>query len=113
TAGGKLLLAHLPLELRKNYLKTAQLSRFTENTLVHKDTLEEELDRILALGYSVNREEYAIGIMAIGVPIVDKNGTAMSALALHAPIARLSIEDGLKSLDRLKRAAEELGRIWL
>lgn len=113
TAGGKLLLAHLPPDLRKNYLKTAQLNRFTDNTIVHKDSLEAELDQILVQGYSVNREEYAVGIMAIGVPIFDKNGTAMSALALHAPIARLSIEDGVKSIDRLKEAAEELGRIWL
>lgn len=87
TSGGKVLLAELPREtLRALYPRglrkfTAQTKTFTE--------LVDELALVLMRGYAINNEESVEGLSAIAVPLRDRGGRTIAAVAMSAPSTRL------------------------
>ncbi len=111
-SGGKVLLGHLPGGLRDRLLKSASLKPYTEKTIARVADLEKELDAVRKAGYALNDEEYSVGIGGLGVPILDRAGRAIAALALHAPVSRLPVDAMLKRLPELQAAAERLSRAW-
>lgn len=108
TGLGKLLLAHLPGRTRKRVIERLRLDRHTANTITDQDTLSKECDRIRKQGYAINDQEYHDGIISVAVPVHAENGSIISGLAIHAPAARLSIEDAVTMVPRLKPYAEEI-----
>lgn len=67
TALGKLILAELPTDDRLDYVSRHALAELTPNTIRDRRTLLAELER--TFGSSVDREEYAIGLTCIAVPV--------------------------------------------
>jgi IclR family acetate operon transcriptional repressor len=110
TAIGKLLVAHLPSRTRKHILETVTLQGFTENTLVTPDALEEEFKRIRRDGYATNNEENLAGLIALAVPIYDGEGRVIAGLAVHAPVARMDLEQAAEQLPLLRSVAAKLQR---
>lgn len=108
TGLGKLLLAHLPGRTRKRVIERLVLERYTDQTITDKDALNQECDRIRKQGYAINDQEYHDGIISVAVPVHAENGTAISGLAIHAPAARLSIDEALALVPRLKPYAKEI-----
>lgn len=108
TGLGKLLLAHLPGRTRRRVLERLQLKRFTDSTITDRNTLNVECERIRKQGYSINDQEYHDGIISVAVPIHAENGTTISGLAIHAPAARLSIDDAIGLVPRLMPYASEI-----
>jgi DNA-binding IclR family transcriptional regulator len=107
SASGKLFLAHMRREARQRLLAAAPLPRYTPNTLCDVAALEQELRTIKKEGASFDREEFLLGIVCMAVPIL--HGTrAIAAVALHAPVARLSIEGARAWLPRMQEAARAL-----
>jgi DNA-binding IclR family transcriptional regulator len=85
-ATGKLLLAYATPEARAHYFATHALDRRTANTLTDRAKLEAELVRIREDGVSVDREEFALGLCCLAVP-VGRTG-APFAIGLSAPSER-------------------------
>lgn len=112
SAGGKMLLANLPGPLRKRLLKAAPLNAFTEFTITDPGQLEKHLQGIRELGYSLNNQETTIGIIGVAVPVLDQSGKSLAALACHAPSARVSPEEIIGHVHRLRQAAKELAPVW-
>ncbi|MEM7225962.1 MAG: IclR family transcriptional regulator [Pseudomonadota bacterium] len=112
TAIGKLLLANLSTRARQRLLSTIQLTRFTETTITDRERLEDALKAIRRDGYSVNNQEYAVGMVALAVPIEDRKGRIIAGLAVHAPHARMTAEDCIAQLPKMTAAAERLGAVW-
>ena len=112
TSGGKALLAYLPAEERAALLKPVTLKAFTEKTITDPDVLEVECSKIRKRGYAINNEEYSVGILGIAVPVLDPNGRALSALALHAPVARMPEAEARRHIDKLRAAADRLADVW-
>jgi DNA-binding IclR family transcriptional regulator len=83
----------------------------TPNTLVDADALRAECAVIAAAGYSTDREEYIVGLIAAAVPVRDAQGTVRAALAVHAPSARLSLDQAMQRLPALQAAAARMGRL--
>lgn len=108
TASGKLFLAHLPRPQAERLLDNDPLPRFSRNTIVERARLWRECEAIRVQGYSVDREEFIDGLVAVAVPVRDAGGGVRAALAMHAPTARLSLEQALERLPRLQRAAEAM-----
>ncbi len=108
TATGKLFLSSMPPERLSRMLTALKLTAHTPHTITTPEGLEEELSRIVARGYSLDREEFLLGLIAIAVPVVDARGNTVAAVACHAPTARLSVEQALKHLPRLRAAAARL-----
>ena len=86
------------------------LARHTQNTLTDPARLAEELERIRQRGYSTECEEYLAGICTLAVPVQDADGRVVAALSVHAPVARLPIEEAVQLLPDLQSAAEAMAQ---
>ena len=108
-ASGKLLLAHLPPPERQGLLELLPLERFTERTITDRAVLESELDRIVSVGYAVDNEEYVLGVACVAVPVRNRHGDVIAALAVQGATARLPLMRAIEFIPRLRAAAAEIG----
>lgn len=108
TAIGKLFLSWLPRPKRALILRSLQLHRYTENTLIDHAVLDDELEKIRSTGISVDNQEFLAGVVCVAVPVRDANGEPVAALAISAPLARMSLEEGLARVPLLRASAEQL-----
>ncbi|GEP03891.1 IclR family transcriptional regulator [Methylobacterium oxalidis] len=109
SASGKIFLAMMPPGKRSRLLGTLNLERHTANTLTDPEALDAELGRIRRQGYAFDDEEYLSGLFCIAVPILDRTGRdCLAALALQAPVVRLSRDNAAERLPALRSAAEAL-----
>jgi IclR family acetate operon transcriptional repressor len=107
-AAGKLLLAMAPGPQRDAYLAVHPLTAVTARTIIDRERLAIELDRIRELGYGTDDEEFADGLACLSVPIVE--GTAvLGAFSIAAPAQRFRGEHRLL-LREARRAADEAAR---
>ncbi|TFZ51231.1 IclR family transcriptional regulator [Serratia proteamaculans] len=95
TSMGRVLLSHLPVDKREDYLQRITLMRYTQYTIGSVDKLREELDKVRAQGYAINDQELEIGLRSIAVPIASANGGVTAALnvgvqAGHVPLGELT-----------------------
>lgn len=110
SASGKLLLAHLPAAQRNALLDGLPLAQHTATTLTTRAALEAEFKRIRRDGYAVDAEEFVEGLVCVAVPVRSASGHLRSAVALQAPVARMSLSQALDKLPRLQDAARALAR---
>ena len=108
TASGKLMLAQMKPRQRARLFDGLRLERFTNKTFVDPAALDRECEAIGVSGVSVNREEYHLGLIGVAVPVMRSNGTAVAALAVHAPSFRMSVEAALDHVPILREAAREI-----
>ncbi|MGL5165758.1 MAG: IclR family transcriptional regulator [Afipia sp.] len=111
SASGKLFLALMQPAKRDLTLSEMQFERLTENTLIDKSSFLKELSNIRRDGYALDREEFMSGLVCLAVPIFQKKGrsrTCVAALAIQAPVTRLSCTDILTKLPVLQGAAKAL-----
>lgn len=90
TAGGRALLAYVPLEqLERLYRgKGAELA----GSYLPDPEFEEllaELERTRKRGYAICREEAQIGVAALAVPLSTSPGKSMATFSVSVPVARL------------------------
>lgn len=109
TASGKLLLAHLPAADADLLIDNVSLAPFTRNTITQAARLRRECAAIRRVGWSADREEFITGLIAVAVPVRDADGVVRAAIAMHAPIARVTVEAAARRLPRLRAAAAEMG----
>ena len=79
---GKVLLAALPAAEQGRYLATAPFVALTDNTITDTAGLAEELSNVARLGYAQDREEIALGLHCLAVPIRAPAGGAVAALSI-------------------------------
>ena len=108
TASGKMYLSTLQGSHLNRYLESADLSARTNNTITDPEKLREELAETRKRGHSQDAEEFMSGMVAMAVPVLNKEDRLVSTLSFHAPVQRLSLEAAREHLDRLRGAAEEL-----
>ncbi|MCR2764291.1 IclR family transcriptional regulator [Microbacterium sp. zg.B48] len=88
-SGGKVLLAELSREaLRELY--PGRLKKLTPRTKTFTQLLE-ELPIVMMRGYAVNRGESVTGLSAVAVPLRDRLGRTIAAVAMSAPSDRLPV----------------------
>lgn len=112
TSGGKMMLAHLDPNVRAKLLRSVELKAYTKHTITRVADLEAELARIRERGYAGNDQEFTVGIVGVAVPIADREGRVLAALAVQGPEARLGIERAIGFVPRLKQAAAVLADAW-
>jgi IclR family acetate operon transcriptional repressor len=108
TASGKLFLAQMPKKERDALIDQITLTRMTANTITDAGKLRAECDAIAKRGYSSDREEFIAGLVAVAVPVLDAAGQVRAAIAVHAPTARMTMEDAVKRIGALKEAAARM-----
>jgi IclR family pca regulon transcriptional regulator len=109
TAMGKLLLAHLDEEDRRDLLSQVRLEGRGPNAIASRRVLWAELDGIFEEGFAIEDEELAGGRVAIAAPIRDETGVTVAAIDLSAHTMAITVEqlaDGL--LPHLIAAADRV-----
>lgn len=107
SASGKALLAWLPPEEARELVQPP-LRRWTPETVTDPAALEAELEAIRARGYAATWAELATDLVAAAAPVRDHRGRIVAAVAVSAPISRVS-RDRLSELgDPVAEAAAEL-----
>ena len=108
TALGKCVLAQLDQESLHDYIARHPLVDLTRNTI----TDSREFARRLTPELSLDREEYAIGVSCVAVPVSDATGDAtgavMGALAVSCRTGRLSKIEA--DVPRLRITAARIAR---
>ena len=111
TASGKMYLSSLPPSHFDRFLAASVLTKHGPNTLIRPGHLRNEIEAIRESGYATDNEEFMDGMVAIAVPIHDDLGRLLSTLSIHAPVLRLSLEDLMGFLPRLREAATHLSEL--
>jgi IclR family acetate operon transcriptional repressor len=112
TSSGKLYLSLMPTAQRKRLLMASPIPRFTPKTITDPRLLELELARIRKLGVSTDDEGYLEGLISVALPVYGLNRSILGTVAVHAPVARLSLERGLAYVPQIRRAASELASAY-
>lgn len=92
SATGKVLLAHLAPPALEAQLAGQVLDSRGPNTIVSKEELLAELERIRAQGYSIDDLEFAPDIRAVAAPIHDHLGNVIASVAVAGPATRVSLD---------------------
>ena len=108
TASGKLFLAELDDDALHRTLSALELTAVTPKSLVTPAALLEACRIIRRQSYSMDDEEFIVGLVAIAVPVRDRPGKTIAAIACHAPLARLSREEVRALYPRLRTAANDI-----
>lgn len=108
TGIGKAILAHLPKEKQASIIDQLELKRYTENTIVNKEKLAEELQKIVAKGYALDLEEHELGVVCAAVPIFNYNGELLGAISVAGPAIRIDEIRLLEIAKKIKELAQSL-----
>ena len=105
---GKVLLAGLSDEKRRQVLGSKPLVPRTPNTIVELACLLEEIDSVGKLGYAFEYEESFLGICCVAAPIKSSSGDVLAALSVTIPKQR---SDERRMLEIRRHATDIGGRI--
>ncbi len=101
---GKALLAALPEPDVAEVLRVHGLARLTAKSIARPAQLRQALEAVRKAGYAVDDEEHAVGLRCVAAAVYDEHGTAVAAISVSGPTAR--IPDGrIPEYGRAVRAA--------
>jgi IclR family acetate operon transcriptional repressor len=110
SASGKSILAFSP-DLERDLESLGQLERLTPNTITSRAELEEDIILTRERGYSIDDEEFRLGVRCVGAPVLDASGHAQAAIAVQGPSIRLPDERLLQIAPLVKGTAKEISSL--
>jgi IclR family transcriptional regulator, acetate operon repressor len=111
SASGKLFLALMPKRRRDAVIRRIPLPRLTPTTLTTQQALRAECELIVKDGFARDREEFVAGLIAIAVPVRDRHGRARATVSVHAPVARMTMQQAEERIGALQAAAEKMSKL--
>jgi DNA-binding IclR family transcriptional regulator len=99
TASGKMFMSSLSSTRRRSMIEALSLDALTPNTYTDPDSLSREITTIRKEGFSLDKEEFHLGMVAIAVPVSD------------GPTQRFSLESARASFAGLCEAAAHITTI--
>ena len=117
---GKVLLANLPDDRREALLDGLVLERHTRHTIVTRDGLRRELDRVRDGGAALDNGEFEDGVSCVAVPVRDRGDRGdrggrgdrpdrvVAAISVSGPASRLTRERALELLPQIKAISARL-----
>jgi DNA-binding IclR family transcriptional regulator len=108
TASGKLLLSLLPRAQRDRLLSVLPLRPLTTDTIIDVRALGRELDDTRKRRVGINRNEHLSGLIAVAVPVMVDRSRACAAIAVQAPVGRMTLDQLLAHVPRMQEAAERM-----
>jgi IclR family transcriptional regulator, acetate operon repressor len=106
---GKVLLAHLPVEERGQYLAAGPFIALTQQTITDADQLKTELERVAKQGFAVDNEEVVTGLQCIAVPVRNLQGEVIAAISASRAAQADNWRWRDQNLPLLRAAAKEIG----
>jgi len=92
TGAGKVILAQLDEELVRRVIDEVGLDAHTVNTITTMPEFLHELERVRLVGFGIDNEEEAEGIICVGAPVFDYQGQCIGAISLTG--LKADIPDG-------------------
>lgn len=111
SASGKIFLAQMSPAQRKRLLSHVPLAAYTQQTLTSFEALEAEIARVKRDGHAFDNEEFLPGLLCLAVGVPNPQGKSNLAVALQAPVMRVTADKALQWLPALQRAARALAAI--
>jgi IclR family transcriptional regulator, acetate operon repressor len=108
TASGKMYLSTLNDDYLDRFVRNYDLVRMTGRTITSPDKLKAALGAIRTQGYATDDGEFMEGMVAIAVPILDRNDRLVSTLSIHSPEQRHDLPALLGHMGALWAAAADL-----
>lgn len=108
TSSGKVLLASLSSERRRQALKETGLPALTARTITSRRVLEKQLLDVAADNYGCVYEEYEIGLNAVAVPVRDHVGTVIGSVSISGPSFRFNPGQLPDLVEDLKQAGQQI-----
>ncbi len=112
SASGKLFLSHMTKRSLERFLRSTPLVRYTDKTLIDPSRLLSALEGVRRDGFALDDEEYLHGIRCLAVPVRNREGAVVAALAAHGPVDRMDMPQTMSFLPSLQRAAGEIGQTF-
>ena len=113
TSLGKAYLAFLPDDEVRSTINRIKLERKTSNTIVSKKALFREIEETMHRGYAINNEEYVIGLITLGAPLINLDtNRAIGAISFDFSTALqslTSIEE--KYSDKIVKLARDMSEL--
>lgn len=97
SAAGKVFLADFKTALLDDTVRHTGLEAHTSNTIVTREALDLELERVRRQGYAFDDEEYAPGARCVAVAMRGSSGTVVAAISVSGPAVRMP-DDRIPSL---------------
>jgi DNA-binding IclR family transcriptional regulator len=110
TGVGKAIMAFLNKEELEKIIKKKGLKRFTENTIVDFNKLQDELKEIVNQGYAIDNMEHELGVRCIAAPIRNYQGKVNASLSVSGPAFRIKGERIALIKDKLIKCCNMISR---
>jgi DNA-binding IclR family transcriptional regulator len=113
-APGKVLLAYSADSFVDKVIKAEGLPAQTDHTITSAAKLKKELATIRTVGYAMDREEFARGLICFAAPLFDVNNQlvgalGISVLTLYYSLSQLEKDLGPAVIEAADRTSEALG----
>lgn len=108
TSLGKMLLAHQSKEAVRDYFSKIKLEAKTSFTFTRRVALNQELKKIRAEGYAIDRQEFELGLTCVAVPVFNQMGQLVAALSAAGPEMRFREESIEEYVSILGKGAESI-----
>lgn len=115
-AGGKIMLAELPIGLVELMLESCEMVPLTKYTITTPEAFWQELRAVAKQGYAFDNKESAESGSCIAVPVRDADGNTIAALSFSGFVGINDPQELLRYLPALKDASSEIShnlyRCW-
>jgi DNA-binding IclR family transcriptional regulator len=110
TALGKVMLAGLPDRDVLRLIKMKGLPRLTATTLVTKQAVMGEIQRVREQGFALDNQENEIEGRCIGAPILGPDHSVVAALSISGPVFRMDLVRAHSLVGRLQDTCAAISR---
>ena len=111
SAAGKVLVAFLGDDQKKEFIKNCKLPKQVKNTITDKVKFETELQKVRKQEFAFDDEEYGEGIGCLSAPVFDHTGNCIAAIGITGQyLFYKNKEKRNELLEKVKKAAAELSK---
>lgn len=111
TAQGRILLAFLPDDRRRQVLESLHIPKRTPYTLTDVSVLANQLKEIRATNSASNINQNEEGFAAVGSGIFDFDGSLVATISLQAPLIRMGEEKLKQHRESVRKAANQVTKM--
>jgi len=92
-AMGKVVLANFSEAELSAYFESARIEELTENTITDIEKIRKDIKQTRNRGYSINNEEYLLGMISVGAPIMNyQKRSVAGSVSLDFPVTEYSVD---------------------
>ena len=109
---GRVILSGMDPTAMLELISQSELIQRTKFTLTKQNQLLGEIEKTKTQGYSLSDQEIELGLRSLSVPIINKSGKYVAALAISSQTARMDKEAMVESfLPKLLIASKKLSKM--